>query len=129
MPEPREVTAVAIPGTMPTCYRIPYGVMVPWEPLIFKMSFCDAVPIVVHEIAFVIEERKTGTSSKLMSRPLIKSGGLVRFMPVVHVSLSDSFQRALPKFENQDATDSDDLRQWLQQLPTRLQLHGVPFDS
>ena len=56
--------------------HIPYGVLVPWEPLILKMSFRDAVPIVVSEGAFVIEERKTSTSSKLMSRLLIKSGGL-----------------------------------------------------
>ena len=28
MPEPREVTAVAIPRTMPIRYRIPYGVLV-----------------------------------------------------------------------------------------------------
>ena len=129
MPVPREVTAVAIPGTMPIRYRIPYGVLVPWEPLTFKMSFRDAVPIVVHEGTFMIEERKTGTLSRLMSRVLIKSGGLTRFMPAVPVSLPDSFQRALPKFENQDASDSDDLRQWLQQLPTRLQLHGVLADS
>ena len=129
MHEPREVTAVAIPGTMPIRHRIPYGVLVPWAPLIFKMSFRDAVPIVVHEGAFVIEERKTGTSSKLMSRLLIKSSRLARFMPATLVSMPDSFQRALPKFENQDASDSDERRQWLQQLPTRLQLHGVPPDS
>ena len=94
-----------------------------------KMSFRDAVPIVVPEGTFMIEERKTGTLSRLMSRLLIKSGGLTRFVPAVPVSLPDSFQRALPKFENQDASDSDDLRQWLQQLPTRLQFHGVLPDS
>ena len=45
------------------------------------------------------------------------------------VALPDSFQRALTKFENQDAYDTEELRQWLQQLPTRLKLHGVPPDS
>ena len=83
------------------------------------MSLRDAA-IVVPEGAFVIEERKTGTSSKLMSVLLIKSGGLARFMPVVPVSLPNSFQRALPKFNNHDASDSEELRQWLRQLPTRL---------
>ena len=59
--EPRVVTAVAIPGTMHARFRIPYGVLVPWEPLIFKMSSMDVVPITVPEGTFMIEERKTAT--------------------------------------------------------------------
>ena len=31
LPELRAVTAIAIPGTMPARYRIPYGVLIPWE--------------------------------------------------------------------------------------------------
>ena len=68
MPEPRVVTVVAIPGTMLVRYRIPYGVMVPWEPLIFKISSMNAVPITVHEGTFMIEERKTTTIRQLMHR-------------------------------------------------------------
>ena len=47
LPEPRTVTVVAIPGTMPAHYRIPYGVLVTWETLIFKMSSMEPVSITV----------------------------------------------------------------------------------
>ena len=59
----------------------------------------------------------------------MKVGGVSLFMPAVPVALPDSFRRAMPKFESQDADDAEDLRQWLHQLPTRLQLHGVPPES
>ena len=128
LPEPRVVTAVAIPGTMPARYRIPYGVLVTWETLIFKMSSMELVSITVPKGTFMIEERKTATIRQLMNR-FLKVGGVSRFMPAVPVALPDSFQRALPKYEVQDADDAEDLRQWLHQLPTRLQPHGVYLDS
>ena len=59
----------------------------------------------------------------------VKPDGLSRFLAAVPVSLPDSFQRALPKLESQDATYPEELRQWLQQLPTRLELHGIPSES
>ena len=69
------------------------------------MSFSVAVLITVLEGSFMIEERKTGTSSKLMTRLIMRTGGLTRYMPAVPVSLPYSFQRALPKLENRDASD------------------------
>ena len=104
---------------MPARYRIPYGVLISWETLIFKMSSMESVSVTVPECTFVIEERKTTTIRQLMNR-FLKVGGVFRFMHVVPVAVPNSFQRAPPKFENQDADDAEDLRQWLHQLPTRL---------
>ena len=65
------------------------------------MSSMDVVPITVPEGTFMIEERKASTIRQLMHR-FLKIGGVYRYMPAVPVALPDSFQRALPKFENQD---------------------------
>ena len=128
LPEPRTVSAIAIPGTMHARYRIPYGVLIPWETLIFKTSSMESVSVTIPEGIFMIEELKTTTIMQLMHR-FLEVGGVTRFMPVVPVALPDSFQRALPKFENQDAYDAEDLRQRLHQSPTRLQQHGAPPES
>ena len=44
-PELREVFATAVPGSDPVRYRIPYGVLVPWETLAFQMSYREAISI------------------------------------------------------------------------------------
>ena len=90
LPEPRTVTAIAIPGTMPARYRIPYGVLISWVTLIFKMSSMESVSVTIPEGTFVIEEHKTATNMQRMNL-FLKVGGASRFMPVVPVALSDSF--------------------------------------
>ena len=128
MPELREVTTTAAPGSSPIRNQIPYGVLAPWEQLALTMSFREAVLITVPQGNVTLEERKDSAFTALMGR-YVRPDGLSRFLPAVPVSLPDSFQRALPKLESQDATDPEELRQWLQQLPTRLQLHGIPSES
>jgi hypothetical protein len=100
LPELREVTATAVPGSNPVRYRIPYGVLVPWDTLTFQMKHREAVSITVPEGSFTLEERKDAAFSALMGR-YVRPDGLSRFMPAVPVSLPDSFQRALPKLESQ----------------------------
>ena len=90
LPELREVTAVAVPGSSPIRYQIPYGVLVPWEQLALNMSFREAVPITVSNGNFTLEERKDSAFTALMGR-YVRPDGLSRFLPAVPVSLPDSF--------------------------------------
>ena len=68
LPELREVTAIVVPGLSPIRYKIPYGVLVPWEQLALTMSFREAVPITVPEGNFTLEERKHSAFTGLMGR-------------------------------------------------------------
>ena len=87
LPELREVTATAVPGSDPVRYRIPYGVLVPWDTMIFQMGHREAVPITVPEGSFTFEERKNAAFTALMGR-YVRPDGLSRFMSAVPVSLS-----------------------------------------
>ena len=87
LPELREVSATAVPGSNPIRYRIPYGVLVPWEHLALTMSFREAVPTTVPEGNFTLEERKDSAFTALMGR-YVRPGGLSRFLPAVPVILT-----------------------------------------
>ena len=66
LPELREVTTTVVPGSDPVRYRIPFGVLVPWDTLIFQMGHSEAVSITVPEGSFTLEERKNAAFTALM---------------------------------------------------------------